>query len=658
MNKPRGIPLLVVFVLLLLPLGQVSNAANAPSAWQFGRSIGQLGGTVATIAVRGDLAAIGEGGALVLIDASDPAAPVTLGRSLPLPYLIRAITIAGDYAYVVGFNDARSSGGVHVFHLAGLDAPVQRYTIDTGGTAQDAAVDGSHLYVTGAGGLAVYDLVDPAAPALATRLSAGWSGGTLEVAGDLLYVTTSKGLRILSIADPARPVEVGFYDPPLSTMSVLDVAVAGDFAYIACGFDGLRVLDVSDPAAPARVTTYSPAQTLLTRVAVSGGFAYMAELYTYGFPEPGLRVLDVSEPAAPVEAGYYDTSPHRLEAIAVSGERAYLAAGDGDVHILTVVNPRKPLPLGVYGKPPGGHGIAVAGHHAYVTDPNGILQRFDVSDPARPIWLGPINLPGEVYKAIVQGDRLIVAAGDGGLRVLSLADPAAPVELGSLATPGTALDLAVAGDTAYVAAGFGGLYIIDIADPAAPALAGHLPVGGLNIEFNSVAVAGDYAYVGRIAYPGPKPYNRVLSVEAFNVADPAAIMWAGGDPLWDEAKQMVPIGPTLYANQGGLLTVIDITTPGSPRVSFHLPAVGAVCGMELAGDIALISACDHINLLDVTDPAAPVFAGGAMVPEMVVGAVAAGDEVYAASTHGGLLIMRFDPAGFATYLPLGVRDFP
>ncbi|NIV33636.1 MAG: hypothetical protein GWN58_30575, partial [Anaerolineae bacterium] len=81
---------------------------------------------------------------------------------------------------------------------------------------------------------------------------------------------------------------------------IVDVAVAGDYVYVAAFVDGLRIIDVSDPAAPFEVGFYYTGWYALG-VAVAGPYAYVAN------DGSGLRIIDVSDPSAPFEVGFYDT---------------------------------------------------------------------------------------------------------------------------------------------------------------------------------------------------------------------------------------------------------------------------------------------------------------------------------------------------------------
>ncbi len=62
----------------------------------------------------------------------------------------------------------------------------------------------------------------------------------VAVVGDYAYVADwYEGLRIIGVADLASPSEVGFYDTPGSAWGV---AAAADYAYVADGNRGLVIL--------------------------------------------------------------------------------------------------------------------------------------------------------------------------------------------------------------------------------------------------------------------------------------------------------------------------------------------------------------------------------------------------------------------------------
>jgi len=62
--------------------------------------VGHIGGSTYAVAVRGDYAYIGEGPRLTILDVSDPASPIVVGKTAPLPDVVWDVYMAGGYAYV------------------------------------------------------------------------------------------------------------------------------------------------------------------------------------------------------------------------------------------------------------------------------------------------------------------------------------------------------------------------------------------------------------------------------------------------------------------------------------------------------------------------------------------------------------------------------
>jgi hypothetical protein len=56
----------------------------------------------------------------------------------------------------------------------------------------------------------------------------------------------------------------------------MDVAVAGNHAYVAAADSGLAVIDISDPASPQRVGA-ADTPSIARGVAVAGNYVYVAD---------------------------------------------------------------------------------------------------------------------------------------------------------------------------------------------------------------------------------------------------------------------------------------------------------------------------------------------------------------------------------------------
>ncbi|MBM3236794.1 hypothetical protein FJZ31_10930 [Candidatus Poribacteria bacterium] len=104
------------------------------------------------------------------------------------------------------------------------------------------------------------------------------------------------------------------------------VAVEGDIAYIVAGVY-LLILDITDKSVPALLGSVQLPGMVYYGIAVSGGYAYIADGNT------GLRVVDVSNPSIPIEKGYYDT-PGYAYGVAIANNLIYVADDDGGMSIL------------------------------------------------------------------------------------------------------------------------------------------------------------------------------------------------------------------------------------------------------------------------------------------------------------------------------------
>ena len=286
-----------------------------------------------------------------------------------------------------------------------------------------------------------------------------WTAWNVAVVGDYAYLAAEySGLRVIDISNPQSPHEEGYCDTPGSAGGV---AVAGNYAYVACseyGNSSLRIIDVSDPQDPYE-TGYCGTAGWAYAVAVAGDYAYVAD------GDWGLRIINVSDPQNPFSEGYYNT-PGRAYAVAVAGSYAYVADWDYGLRIVDISNPQSPHEEGYCDTPGRAVGIAVAGSYAYVADGDWGLRIINVSNPQNPFSEGHDGTPG--CDVAVAGSYAYVANGYSGLRVVDVSDPQNPFTVGYHDTPGYAYRVAVAGTCAYVADGNAGLRIVDVSNPQSP----------------------------------------------------------------------------------------------------------------------------------------------------------------------------------------------
>ena len=316
----------------------------------------------------------GASSSVALVDVSDPTA-ATLAGTLDTPFDSRELVaselaISGGNAYV---SLTGPEGGLWIVDVSTPSQPrhVSMLPFEIS-LPRDLHIDNSTVLLAGYFGgasrlsettqlgrpsIVTVDVSDHDQPAVMASLPGSTfdNGAAMAVQSGIAYVVGLDRLHVIDVSDPAAIVEVGElsraedapiqYTRTVSDFTVSgyeraesaprDVAVHGDYAYLASGSSGLRVIDVSTPAAPVEVG--SAEASSLQRLVVAGSWVFA---YDFDFPpRPGrtgtLLAIDVSHPEAPtVEAALEMSEPQPFGDITALGDRAY--AIDGWLDIVAV----------------------------------------------------------------------------------------------------------------------------------------------------------------------------------------------------------------------------------------------------------------------------------------------------------------------------------
>ncbi|MBL0038372.1 MAG: hypothetical protein IPP36_06905 [Nitrosomonadales bacterium] len=181
-----------------------------------------------------------------------------------------------------------------------------------------------------------------------------------------------------------------------------DVAVSGDYGYVAAGSGGLKIVALSsDRRTPSIVASLN----------LSGN----------------------------------------ANAVTLVGSRAYVAAGSAGLHVIDITNALAPRLLGSFATGGNAMGVKVVGTTAFVASgPN--LQVVNVSNPTAMITVSTLSIGGTVWNLDIDPSRnlALVAAGSSGIRAVDISNVAALVLRGQVLT-GDARGVAMRGNYAYVA---------------------------------------------------------------------------------------------------------------------------------------------------------------------------------------------------------------
>jgi len=285
---------------------------------------------------------------------------------------------------------------------------------------------------------------------------------------------------------------------PSSEGWALDVAVSGNYAYVAQNAAGLQVFDISDLCNPVAVGAVTGTQAI-TNVAVDGNHVYA--LWS-GSEEKGLYTIDATDPANPSLLATR-TSPTRCNGMAVANGRAYLAESEG-LQILDISDPASPSLLGTYATSNMAWRVAVEGDlaylmvHGYDTECGRQLQILNVSNPAAPVMVGSCCLPDTYdadygdylsvycYEINVKAGYAYLAWADGmtggyfagRLDTIDVSDPAHPVRCGIFMTSPGVRGMALDGDNVYLCVKQENLQALNGTAPCEPSYLGFTEAWG------------------------------------------------------------------------------------------------------------------------------------------------------------------------------------
>jgi hypothetical protein len=472
----------------------------------------------------------------------------------------------------------------------------------------------------------------------------GQVGGQIQavaVSGNKVYAGTGLRLSILDITTPAIPYLLGSSQP--FTDFIQDIAISGNYAYVAAGSAGLGVVNIANPLDPEVVATWH-SRGYAEGVAVSGSTLYLAD------GANGLRILDISTPAVPVEIGSAYPFHYALE-VSLSGNYVYVAAGGSGLLIVDVTDPSAPLEVGIVDTDGFAYGVDTSEHMAYVADAWQGVQIVDIVNPESAFLRGHCDTPGWALAVELYGSTLFVANGANGMRILNVGNPdapfesgflanpknfvrrlvaneytvfladqlrgmrvvnatnlAVPVELGSYAEMSEARYLVVDGNYAYVAAGTeGNLYIMNVADPGDPFQAGKFTGAGYS---SSIGVSGDHAYLG--TFMDTPNYMWVI-----NKSNPAAptqttvVPLASLDPSWGAPRELVIQGNFVYLADEWGLRIYDIAVPSAIHLEGKIQTLwvyGETVGVDVSGNyVYLAGSGNGVIVIDVSNPANPLY---------------------------------------------------
>ena len=237
--------------------------------------------------------AFGESG-LRIVDVSEPSAPIKVASLALSENDASNITVNGSYAYV-SHSTGNKNGGLSIIDMSNPSGPDRKAFYSTEEVCVwNVAVWQDYAYLCTNYGFQIIDISDRSDP---VNVSSSWS--FLDIHAIALnypyaYINeiTFGSFRVIDVSQTDFPQLMGSLhldDPDCWNMSA-----SGDYVYFADEWiGGLRIIDVTDSRKPVEVTFIRtsenpdvPPSSSAWDVAVEGNFVYLAN------HERGLRIID------------------------------------------------------------------------------------------------------------------------------------------------------------------------------------------------------------------------------------------------------------------------------------------------------------------------------------------------------------------------------
>ncbi len=513
---------------------------NWAGAWQFGTS-----GSVYMDPQR-DLVFLGSGGAVQILDVSDPADPALVNETIRTAGLVEDIWYRPDDQ---NLYLACGRGGFEVWNVSDANAPVRLSRMPI-------------LY---------FDEETPVRH--------------VEVYNNIAVLECSWGyLHTVDISDPQNPVQLHFngemgnpaHDFHIDRMGMIHATGAQYYVRYFLGEDGSL----------SNTGTY---ETLYGSYAVFG-----QENEAYVQYNGNLYLLDLTLPGFPA----WSITPLQFSDIQVIEGMAYIVNQDG-FEIWDVSNVQSPVQVGSVAAPQSNE-LYVSGNMAYLSGNYNGLYAVDISDPSAPQITGQYPGYGWSAASIVSGNYAYLCNSFVGLLVIDISDPygSGPHLTGTFASNGETRDVEVRGQTAYIADYSGGFRIADISDPAAPE-----GVSDVDIQAWRVALGE-----GNIVFVDEANPNLPDTLWVYDVSDPANPQTLGSFIFPETVREMKYHNGFLYAAvyDSGLM-ILDMSDPANPSeaATADLPKVLDVWVQDQVAYVASLDWDGGFATVDISDPENP-----------------------------------------------------
>lgn len=566
----------------------------------------------------------------------------------------QSIELMGEWPYGrceacsidTGRNIALIGNGetMQVLDISNPALPTKIGEVELEGSPQDILIAGNTAYLVTLSYLIIADISDLVRP---TILSSVFYGDfqsrnvaptfrSLALLSGHVVAAADNGLIVFDITDPRRPVERAHYGD--AGLDIKDFAIWGNYAI--CAFEyweypeiqtqkyGVNVVDLSVLSAPRSIGTFELEKGYIPQeIAVSADGRALVCLTGDPTVSAKLTVIDVaSDSGKPVEIGDYVRSGEGFGGITLSGNVAYLVLNwPSRLIALDISNPGSPVVLGECAADGGYRDMECSGNLVGTANTQGGFSLYSVASPGNPYRLGAYDTPdtlGGLGNGIVaRGNYVYMACSNDGLRIMDMSDPSNPREAGQCKDRSLSRGLAVSGMYAY-GLGEERLSIFDISSPSSPYLAAalELPCAAPpcdRYDDMGIVVRAPYAYVSGTKWNGDTTRATLTIIDVSDPFKPGVVSQLvcayrashfGKPALSGDHIYMAVLDYPQETGDGRAgLRIIDISDARNPKevVIAVVPEIGSYGRNVLVRENYAYLSGDKLRVIDISNPFSP-----------------------------------------------------
>jgi hypothetical protein len=497
-----------------------------------------------SVTISGEIAYIANTGAgdVIAYNMTSLSVGATISTSLSEP--VQSAT-SGNYLYIADANDGlvtESQGGAYIQSLEAGSTETSTLQVNGNASVANDVTIGNDLTVNGQ-----------------TSISS-----SLNVGGD----------TVISDANSPMALEVMGGDLTNNVLNVntddAQVTIGGDSNY---GYDYQVLGDESAQLYVGGLGSYQATKYAqgglfdITSEVVSGNYEYVLDGY-----HNAMYVFNISTPSSPVEVGFTSTDIVNPTSVAVSGNYAYVTTvpsygGTGSLVVFNVSNPASPTEvMSTSSNLSSPYDIVTSGSYAYISDNTNGLVIYNLTNPSAPTWSATINTnlsdPGDL---VVSGNYVYVTdRGNDNVVIYNVTTPGLPSYSAALTNLNlkNPSDVAVSGNYAYVTDYNNGLFVFNVTTPGSPSYVTTNNTG-LDLSYG-IAISGSYAYIAS---------NGNSSLVEYNISNPSLPTETVSSSSGLSYPQAITVsGSYAYVQDEDQTVIFNIATPGL------LNNIGAVDG--------------------------------------------------------------------------------